>query len=211
MGRGHGKHQGYGEVDQGKCGVKIVEGGGLHLLNVVPGNGVTVFEHVLSAGNVWRASIDGVHPTTFPAVFEFRQAADGAYIETVLAALCANRKAGGAQGIVGGSTLLEGGVGAARNASVGSATGNGNRHRDGVGNGRICIGALGASVAALLVGRGVVGRACFVAGAAWGAAFVFGAFALAARRTVAFVLGVAVLVGRFVRLVFLRNVVAVVG
>ena len=111
MGRGHGKHQGYGEVDQGKCGVKVVEGGGLHLLNVVPGNGVPVFEHVLSAGNVWRASVDGVHPAAFPAVFEFRQAADSAHVEPVLAALRANRKAGGAQGIVGGSALLDGGVG----------------------------------------------------------------------------------------------------
>ena len=91
---GHGKHQGYGEVDQGKCGVKIVEGGGLHVLNVVPGNGVPVFEHVLSARNVWRASVDGVHPAAFPAVFESRQAADSAHVEPVLAAFRANREGG---------------------------------------------------------------------------------------------------------------------
>ncbi len=211
MGCGHGKHQGYGEVDQGKRGVKIVEGGGLHLLNVVPGNGVPVFEHVLSAGNAWRASVDGVHPAAFPAVFEFRQATDSAHVEPVLAALRANRKAGGAQGIVGSSALLEGGVGSARNTSVGSATGNGYRHRNGARSGGACSCTLGASVAGLLVGRDIVGGACFIAGAAWGAAFVFGAFALVARRVVAFVLGVAVLVGRFVRLALLRNVVAVVG
>lgn len=59
-----------------------------------------------------RASVDGVHPAAFPAVFEFRQAADSAHVEPVLAAFRANRKAGGAQGIVGGSALLEGGGGA---------------------------------------------------------------------------------------------------
>ena len=108
--------------------MQTVEGGGLHLLHVEPGNRVAVFEAVFAARNVRGASVYGVHPAAFAAVFELGQTADSAYVQAVLAAFRADGKTCCAQGIVGGGAFFESGVGAARNAAIGCAAGNGHRN-----------------------------------------------------------------------------------